>query len=207
MHIGGGRKADRVVWWVSTGPYMSTAKSLSAAHDMCNFLHHNNHKMELVEWNLNIQINHQWYILYQSRHFILDILKWAVANNNIWNDFVLSDCGLVGSQDRIVGGTDAFIQDWPWQVSLQQGGQHTCGGSLVSPQWVVTAAHCFSGSVFYFPYNLPCHLHAMHTLQLTLPPCSLLLGLAAIKRSWVVGEWCQARHTWVQWEVPTWTGS
>uniref|UniRef100_A0A3Q3GKR4 Transmembrane serine protease 4a n=1 Tax=Labrus bergylta TaxID=56723 RepID=A0A3Q3GKR4_9LABR len=57
--------------------------------------------------------------------------------------FCFSDCGKVGSQDRIVGGTDAFIEDWPWQVSLQQGGRHTCGGSLVSPRWVVTAAHCF----------------------------------------------------------------
>ncbi|XP_069004204.1 transmembrane protease serine 4a isoform X1 [Embiotoca jacksoni] len=57
-----------------------------------------------------------------------------------------SDCGQVGSQDRIVGGTDALIEDYPWQVSLQQGGQHTCGGSLVSPHWVVTAAHCFIGS-------------------------------------------------------------
>uniref|UniRef100_A0A667Y5U3 Transmembrane serine protease 4a n=1 Tax=Myripristis murdjan TaxID=586833 RepID=A0A667Y5U3_9TELE len=59
---------------------------------------------------------------------------------------ICSDCGQVGTQDRIVGGTDAVIEDWPWQVSLQQNGQHTCGGSLVSPNWVVTAAHCFSGS-------------------------------------------------------------
>ncbi|XP_019944012.1 transmembrane protease serine 4a isoform X2 [Paralichthys olivaceus] len=57
-----------------------------------------------------------------------------------------SDCGEVGFQDRIIGGSDALIEDWPWQVSLQQGGQHTCGGSLVSPRWVVTAAHCFTGS-------------------------------------------------------------
>ncbi|KAL3057360.1 hypothetical protein OYC64_007773 [Pagothenia borchgrevinki] len=57
-----------------------------------------------------------------------------------------SDCGEVGFQDRVVGGSDAFIEDWPWQVSLQQGGQHTCGGSLVSPRWVITAAHCFTGS-------------------------------------------------------------
>ncbi|KAM9733549.1 transmembrane protease serine 4a isoform 1-T1 [Menidia menidia] len=57
-----------------------------------------------------------------------------------------SDCGQVGSQDRVVGGTDASIEDWPWQVSLQRDGQHKCGGSLVSPSWVVTAAHCFTGS-------------------------------------------------------------
>ncbi|XP_051522062.1 transmembrane protease serine 4a [Myxocyprinus asiaticus] len=55
------------------------------------------------------------------------------------------DCGVSRNQDRIVGGQDAIIENWPWQVSLQSSGQHTCGGSLVSSQWVVTAAHCFNG--------------------------------------------------------------
>ncbi|XP_051966506.1 transmembrane protease serine 4-like [Xyrauchen texanus] len=55
------------------------------------------------------------------------------------------DCGVSRNQNRIVGGQDAIIENWPWQISLQSSGQHTCGGSLVSPRWVVTAAHCFNG--------------------------------------------------------------
>ncbi|WP_410662231.1 S1 family peptidase [Amycolatopsis sp. lyj-84] len=41
----------------------------------------------------------------------------------------------------IVGGGQAS-GDFPWIASLQVNGSHGCGGSLIAPQWVVTAAHC-----------------------------------------------------------------
>ncbi|XP_008060246.1 prostasin [Carlito syrichta] len=51
-------------------------------------------------------------------------------------------CG-VASQARITGGSSAVPGQWPWQVSITYEGIHVCGGSLVSKQWVLSAAHCF----------------------------------------------------------------
>ncbi|XP_022791775.1 chymotrypsin A-like isoform X2 [Stylophora pistillata] len=54
---------------------------------------------------------------------------------------VEATCG-IRPQTRIISGHNAAPNSWPWMVQMNYLGGHHCGGALVSPQWIVTAAHC-----------------------------------------------------------------
>ncbi|XP_052446181.1 mast cell protease 3-like isoform X6 [Carassius gibelio] len=45
----------------------------------------------------------------------------------------------------IVNGTEAIPHSRPYMVSLQKYDQHICGGFLISDEFVLTAAHCWTG--------------------------------------------------------------
>ena len=51
------------------------------------------------------------------------------------------------AQQKVVGGVDVDIKDYPWQIALTSSptGSGFCGGSIIGDSWVLTAAHCVNG--------------------------------------------------------------
>jgi secreted trypsin-like serine protease len=49
--------------------------------------------------------------------------------------------GIKAEEVKITGGTGTTISSFPWQVYYESG-DYTCGGSIISENWIITAAHC-----------------------------------------------------------------
>lgn len=52
---------------------------------------------------------------------------------------------LGASEDEIIGGFTPFPGKNPWLARITLNGAHWCGGSLIHPQWLLTAGHCVDG--------------------------------------------------------------
>lgn len=58
---------------------------------------------------------------------------------------VTAGCGAkngLQDQERIVGGHNADLNEWPWIAALFNSGRQFCGGSLIDNVHILSAAHC-----------------------------------------------------------------
>ncbi|NWS45645.1 ENTK Enteropeptidase, partial [Probosciger aterrimus] len=83
-------------------------------------------------------------LIFTKRHLYINVYVCIFDSHIVFaacgNHLVTQSYGA-----RIVGGSDARREAWPWIVSLHFNSRPVCGASLVSDEWLVTAAHCVYG--------------------------------------------------------------
>ncbi|XP_004077457.1 urokinase-type plasminogen activator [Oryzias latipes] len=52
-----------------------------------------------------------------------------------------------GRKNKVVGGSFTTVESQPWISAIFKKKRFLCGGSLISPCWVLTATHCFSDEI------------------------------------------------------------
>lgn len=65
-----------------------------------------------------------------------------------WKHLPVKTCGHARSPNRIVGGTAAYLGQFPWIARIGSRSKKNvlrffCGGALISKIFVLSASHCF----------------------------------------------------------------
>jgi trypsin len=79
--------------------------------------------------------------------FLALVAAVSAENYGYWRPDLLKDAAklLEGDGSRIVGGSPANDGDYPYQLGLRFNNAFRCGGSIISANWILSAAHCLDG--------------------------------------------------------------
>ncbi|CAG7723271.1 unnamed protein product [Allacma fusca] len=69
------------------------------------------------------------------------------------------------SRNRIVGGYAAKPNSHPSILSMRRNSFHICGGTIIGPEWVVSAAHCHSNEYKVTSYSFAAAEHRMDQME------------------------------------------
>ncbi|KAL1501658.1 hypothetical protein ABEB36_006950 [Hypothenemus hampei] len=67
-------------------------------------------------------------------------------------DILPKNCGYFSSNNRIVNGEDAALNEFPWMALIKYRtsrgrSKFLCGGSIIHKNYILTAAHCLTGEI------------------------------------------------------------
>ncbi|KAL3268021.1 hypothetical protein HHI36_007154 [Cryptolaemus montrouzieri] len=109
-----------------------------------------------------------------ATNYLLSEQNFLENTSNEEKDFTMFRSDEIGEEIakngslRIVGGQKCYVEQYPFIVSIRTTKRysHFCGGSLISSRWVLSAAHCFEGSVSRRPWQV-----------------TVILGISTLQRS------------------------
>lgn len=92
-----------------------------------------------------------WCGVRKGRRIVQEFCNISKCSTPVWKPAVEQTvdteqtCGQKSEQRtfKIVGGSFTPIESQPWVAAIYRRKQFLCGGSLIAPCWVLTAAHCF----------------------------------------------------------------
>lgn len=90
------------------------------------------------------------------RRMIINVLLVTVLGSEFNED--------LKPQTRIVGGQETNIEKFPHQISLEYNKKHSCGGAIISRNYVITAAHCIEYVAKNYIYNYHAAFYWLFTL-------------------------------------------
>lgn len=101
----------------------------------------------------------------KNRTGALVCLPWAallwsgcqgmIENDTLGEEAAAGEAEFATIEQAIWNGTDAVRGSYPWIAEIANastsGYFHNCGGSLIAPNWVLTAAHCLHDGTAFLP--------------------------------------------------------